>query len=265
MLFNRRKTGNKKTGASRKQEKPFPLRMFVMGVAGIALLVMAGWSAKQLSDPDLLPLKSVQVEGRFDYVTSEQLKKMVAPLLTGGFFHVDVDAIQAATESLPWVKETSVRRVWPDTVRIKVTEQIAFARWGKKSLLNAEGEVFTPALKAMPENLPVLTGPQDSQTLLVQQLVSMNELLQPLGLSIKHMMLNERRSWQLTLDNGIDLVLGRKHSLLRMQRFIQVYPARLASEVARIKHVDMRYNNGFAVRWVKPNSSTKNITTDNHA
>lgn len=265
MLFNRHKTGREKTGASRKQEKKFPLRALVLGVASVALLVMAGWSAQRVSDPDLLPLKSVQVEGRFDHVTSEQLKQVVAPLLTGGFFHVDVDAIQAAAGSLPWVKSASVRRVWPDTVKIKVIEQVAFARWGKTALVNEEGVLFTPGLKTMPDNLPLLSGPRDSEAQLVQQLVSMNELLQPLGLTIKHMILNQRRSWQLTLDNGIDVVLGRKDSLQRMQRFIQVYPTRLAEEVAHIKHVDMRYNNGFAVRWAKPGASGKSETTNNHA
>lgn len=265
MLFNGHKTGRKKSGASRKQEKKFPLRALVLGMASVALLVMAGWTAQRLSDPDLLPLKSVQVEGQFDHVTSEQLKQVVAPLLTGGFFHVDVEAIQAAADSLPWVKSTSVRRVWPDTVKIKVTEQVAFARWGKTALVNEQGVLFTPGLKTMPDNLPLLSGPRDSEVQLVQQLINIDELLQPLGLRIKHMILNQRRSWQLTLDNGIDVVLGRKHSLQRMQRFIQVYPTRLAAEVAHIKHVDMRYNNGFAVRWVKRHSSGKHITTDNHA
>lgn len=265
MLFNRHTTGRQHTGASRKQERKFPVRAFVAGVAGIALLVLTGWSLQHLSDPEVLPLRSVQVEGRFDHVTSEQLKQVVAPLITGGFFHVDVDAIRAAADSLPWVKNTSVRRVWPDTVKIKVTEQTAYARWNKTALVNAEGELFTPAASTMPANLPLLTGPHDSQLQLVQQLANMNALLQPLGLKIKHMVLNDRRSWQLTLDNGVEVVLGRRHGMQRIQRFIQVYPARLASEVTRIRRVDMRYNNGFAVHWANPGASGKSLTTDNHA
>jgi cell division protein FtsQ len=48
------------------------------------------------------------------------------------------------------------------------------------------------------------------------------------------------------LENGMVLELGREQMQQRMERFVTVYPYSLAESVQTVRHVDLRYRNGFA-------------------
>lgn len=61
--------------------------------------------------------------------------------------------------------------------------------------------------------------------------------------------LSERFAWQLWLDNGIRLNLGREDKAQRVQRFIDVYPRLEKPEGAQVDAIDLRYDTGLAVSW----------------
>ena len=69
------------------------------------------------------------------------------------------------------------------------------------------------------------------------------------NLELTSLALSERFSWQLWLDNGIRLNLGRKEKAKRVQRFIDVYPRMEQRADAQIDVVDLRYDTGLAVSW----------------
>lgn len=51
------------------------------------------------------------------------------------------------------------------------------------------------------------------------------------------------------MANGLQLGLGRKETHLRLMRFVRVYAEVLKPRIEAIDSVDLRYTNGFAVRW----------------
>jgi cell division protein FtsQ len=57
-----------------------------------------------------------------------------------------------------------------------------------------------------------------------------------------------RRAWQLKLDSGLTLELGREQVEARLARFVGAYDRTLGRLGGGINHVDLRYANGFAVR-----------------
>jgi cell division protein FtsQ len=60
--------------------------------------------------------------------------------------------------------------------------------------------------------------------------------------------LSERFAWQVQLNNGIKLNLGRQEFINRLQRFINLYPL-LQQDERDINYVDLRYDTGMAVGW----------------
>ena len=60
---------------------------------------------------------------------------------------------------------------------------------------------------------------------------------------------DERRAWWLTFDSGLEVYVGREQFERRIQRLARVYPRLLAAQAERIAVVDLRYVNGFVVRW----------------
>ncbi len=216
----------------------------------LAVLVGGGaWGTQQLLDPQQFPLRTVRIESPLTHVPQTMISETVRPYVEAGFIGVDVDAVRDGLEALPWIQSASVRRAWPDKLVVRVTEQQALARWGQESLINMRGELFTPQRDEGWERLPLLRGPHDTNRMVAEQYVAMQGMLQPLGLTITHLSLNERRALSMRLDNGLKLGLGRQDTDLRLLRFVRVYPQVLAPRLATIDSIDLRYTNGFSVRW----------------
>lgn len=214
-----------------------------------ALLGSGAWAVQGLMDPQRFPLRSVRIDSPLQQVAQATIRETIRPHVEAGFMGVDVDGVRADLETLPWVQRATVRRAWPDRLVVRVFEQQALARWGKDSLMNREGELFRPEDAHTWQELPLLRGPRDTQRTVAEKFLAMQEMLKPLGLNITHMSLNERRALSLRLDNGLQLGLGRADSDLRLLRFVQVFAQVIKPRVAKIDSIDLRYTNGFAVRW----------------
>ncbi len=226
------------------------LVLFV-GLGG--LLLGAIW---QLAQVDTLPIRHVQVEGEFRHLSTAALHAALAGPASGGFFNVDVRAVKQAAEALPWVDRASVRRVWPDTLRVHVVEQQPLARWRDGSsdtaLVNPRGELFSPAPTTVAEltALPLFFAPEASAApQLVARYARLRDNLAALGLGLRELGFDRRRAWRLTLDNGVQLLLGRVADDAVLRRFTLAWPQALAAHAAQIERIDLRYTNGFAVRW----------------
>lgn len=228
------------------------LRRGLVGLAGLTVIFTAHtlWGSVSLMERTQFPFRVLRVEGSFAHISVPELSAIIAPYTTTGFFETDVRAIKQALEELPWVERASVRRVWPDVLQVTVTEERAVARWQEGGLVNPAGQVFHPAeLDAEARKLPLLEGPSRTSTQVMAAYVRMGERLAPQGLAITSLSMDARRSWRLTLDNGMRLTLGRKDSERQLERFARFYPGALAGRVADVEEVDLRYTNGFAVKW----------------
>lgn len=225
----------------------------IFGLSTLALAVIggavAGWM--KLMNPQTLPIKQVKLEAPFLHVSREELYQAVKPVAKGGFFSVDLEDVTAAVEGLPWVRSAAVQRVWPDTLHIEVIEQKALARWYQRALVNEQGEIFTPPLPSFPGGLVELQGPEMTVALMASEFLRFSESLRGAGLEMRRVVLLPRRAWQIELSSGVVVLLGREEMGARLQRFVHFLP-RLAGEADTLQLVDMRYPNGFAVRWRKP-------------
>ena len=219
--------------------------VLLVGLTG-GLLGAGGWWVAQ---PTTLPIERVQVEGEFRYLAREDVYSALGDLASGGFFNVDVRAIKQATESLPWVDSASVRRVWPGTLTVAVVEQQPLARWSDNQVVNARGELFAPPLQGLPDSLPAFFGPEGTAQMVAERYQQLATQLSRIGLGLTELQLNSRRAWELRLNNGLVLKLGRTVNTAQLERFAVVYPTVLAEKVAQMESVDLRYTNGFAVRW----------------
>ncbi len=220
------------------------------GVLALLVVVFVGERmAVELVDPQTMQIKSVQVEGMFEQVVPQDVKRVVASFSEQGFLGVDVGQVKLAIETLPWVKQASVRRVWPDALYISLAEQTAVARWGDRGLVSLGGELFFPEDNEMFTHLPELTGPASNGVVVLMQYRRLGEMLAVHDLTIVRLKQDERRAWLVTLNSGVKLLLGRKESEKRLARFIDIYPKVLKAWEQAIDEVDLRYPNGFAIRW----------------
>ena len=205
----------------------------------LALLSLLGWSLVTLNNPQTLPIRMVRAQGTFSHVTEAMLQKTVGQV-SGGYFNVDVNQVQRVVETLPWVAQASVRRIWPDTLAISVKEQAVLAYWADKGLVNQNGEIFTPDKFSYPKGLPYFKGPAGMNVMVTQIYKDAQRQLKPLGLSVTSVVLDDRRSLVLELNHELELVLGKEQKAARLQRFVRVYPKILSDKLSRIARVDLR-------------------------
>ncbi|MEK7736985.1 MAG: cell division protein FtsQ/DivIB [Pseudomonadota bacterium] len=204
----------------------------------------------------LFPLKQLVVVSALNQVTPAQVEYATRSSLAGNFFTVNLDEVRGAFEKLPWVRKASVRRRWPDGVELSIEEHVAAARWrnneGEARLVNSHGEVFAASLGAGYAALPQFGGPEGSAPQMLARYREFTEILAPLGRTSKTVLLSPRLAWQLRLDDGLMLELGRdqpKHPLHeRLRRFVGTYDEARSRVNTAIAAIDMRYPNGFALR-----------------
>jgi len=226
-----------------------PGMLLVSLVAVFAFLASGHFAYRYLSQPGKLPLRVVEITGEFSHLRHAAIEAEVATAIDGGFFTVDMQKVRDAVRAMPWVEEVSVRRVWPDTLRMHVVEQIPLAHWGENALVNLHGEVFEPQVPAVYGQLPRLRGEKDSAPQVVNFYLQMRSALVGGDLVISELQLNGRHEWEVLFSNGLSLMLGRDDPESRAADFLQVYPRLLANAPRMPQRIDMRYEHGFAVRW----------------
>ncbi|MEJ2760274.1 MAG: cell division protein FtsQ/DivIB [Gammaproteobacteria bacterium] len=212
------------------------------------LLLLSGFGAVRLMDPQTLPIRHVKVQGEFRHLSLSALQARAAKVVSGGFFNVNVKTIQRVLLGDPWISAVTVKRVWPDRINVLIREQRPVARWNETGLLNADGDLFTPDPDTLPDGLPRFRGPAGTYPKVMAFYNKVRALLPP-GLKVAAITLSKRRAWRVRLAGGPLIRLGRMNIVRRVQRFARHVPTQLHASLDKMQSVDMRYTNGFAVQW----------------
>ena len=198
------------------------------------------------------PIRVISMDGSFQRVSPGQIEKAVAPFTQSGFMSADLDRIEHAVETVPWVEHARVQRRWPNSLHVTVVEETAVARWGESGLLNTRGQLFVRDATHVPAELPRLSGPDGTESQVAQRYLSAQGRMLEVGLRIAALRLDERGAWDMDLDSGVTVRLGRRDVDERLDRFIRTTSQVISHRLNDILYVDMRYSNGFAIGWRNP-------------
>ena len=212
-------------------------------------------------------------EHTLNYVSAASVQATIAGRLVGNFFSINLNEARHLLESVPWVRNVSVRRVWPNALQVEFEEQQPLALWNEDEMINTWGEAFRANQGELAEDvrLPAFTGPDDAERLVVQRYAELARWFAPLGLTVSEIHLSPRYAWSVRLSDGLVLTLGRDPAAdiadphgragavpfaRRIERFVQAWPV-LASKVQQpVLSADLRYPDGFAVTLGPVSSST---------
>ena len=246
---------------SQALQQPFDVRLmnltasvlFALCAAGL-LAAAAAWALRH----PLFALGGITVRGDVTHNSAMTLRANVAPRVAGNFFTLRLDAARAAFESVPWVRRAVVRREFPNRLRVVLQEHQAVAFWGEEGepkLVNSFGEVFEANVGDVEQDgLPRLSGPEGESAQVLAMYQALQPLFEPLDLDIGQLVLTARGSWQLALDSGAVVELGRgtrEELVARTQRFVQTL-TQVTSKYGRrpeaLVSADLRHGDGYAVR-----------------
>lgn len=231
------------------------------GAAMLVLALLMGIMRFSL----LPPVKTLVVREHLDHIQRADIEQAVQGYLGGNFLSLNLDTVRRAIEGLPWVRRADVRRIWPTQLEVSIEEHIPVARWGEggNELVNSHGEVFAALLpEADAVALPLLHGPIGTSPEVLQRFGETRQHLAKISLGLVQMRLSSRLAWQLQLQDGMVIELGRERQRLNfntlLARFIEVYPTLIANRTGRPQVVDLRYPTGFVLRYVPGGNPVQN-------
>ncbi len=221
-----------------------PLRLVLAVAVAASLAGAAVWTWRTLH----WPIEVVRIDSAVVNADRQRLRQTVSRHARAGFFGVDLAELRVALVDLPWVREASLRRVWPDQLRVEIVEHEVAATWNGDALLSVRGAVFTPDA-VTGYGVPALEGPQNLGPAMLERLRAIESRLAGVGLAVRALEQDARRAWRLRLDNDVVLRLGRDDVMTRLERFVAVWPRALRQRADAVAAVDLRYTNGLAVSW----------------
>ncbi|MEX0617441.1 MAG: cell division protein FtsQ/DivIB [Pseudohongiellaceae bacterium] len=229
------------------------LRVLLAGVA-IALALLVQQNANAIANYLNRPVGTARIENELRNVSDGEVRELLAAYMGRGFFSLDVAGVKEALEEHPWIARASVKRVWPGSLSLSLTEELPIARWGEAALLNQYGEIFLPENVGDFTSIPMLVGPEDTQFEVMKQYQVLSQALFSSGLHLDELSLNRRGNWELGLDGGVHIVAGRHHVLDKLQRMLRVYEKGILNDMATIQRIDLRYSNGLTVQKMSQDS-----------
>ncbi len=241
--------------------------VFFMSVL-ISLISLSWWLTQHFLGQESAPVTAIIISGEMPYSQRSDIISAIDNVDMGNFFQVDVNEVQQSVLTLPWVYSVAVRKQWPNKLKIYVVDQRPVALWNGDFLINQAGQVFQADVERINHYLPNFFGPEGSELLALENYIDINELLEYKSLAIDELVLSERFSWLLTLDDGVTLNLGREERVERIQRFMDLYPIIKAQlkvkKIAEkqqnqaVDYIDLRYDTGLAVGWKTVEDITRN-------
>jgi cell division protein FtsQ len=226
-------------------DRPGLLNTLANALFTIAAMLVVGAILLRVSQLPEFALREVRIGGELKHVTRGEIEDVVRRELKGSFFTLDLVRARGAFERLPWVRAVAVRRQWPAGLDVALEEHQPFARWGAAALVNNHGEVFHAAYEGP---LPLFAGPEGAAREIAIQYRYFRRSLAVIGETPVEVRVSARRAWQLKLESGLTLALGRENIEARLARFVATQPRAAAVLGRRVDYVDLRYANGYAVR-----------------
>jgi cell division protein FtsQ len=141
-------------------------------------------------------------------VSREQIFAAAGVTDHSSLLFLDVADARARLESIPWIAEATVRKLYPDRLQITVTEREPFALWqmqGKVTAIAADGTVLSDKVEPRLTALPFVVGKGAAGK--ARDFLAVLDKFPSVRDQVRASIYVAERRWNLRLKNGIDVRL----------------------------------------------------------
>ena len=217
----------------------------------LAFLTLIFFLNGKINDKKIyFPIKKISLVSHTNYSDKIKIyKKSKKYLSKKSFFNLKIIDLKKEIENVAWIRLADVRRVYPDEIEIYIIEHIPIAIWNDKMFLNDLGEIFFA--NDIDIKLPKIYSTNDRNKIIFKYFIvfSNNLIKNNIHHSVIKMDENNRRSLTIKLSSNIIIYLGSNDIMNKIDTFFKVYNSLNSSDLTKIRYIDMRYSNGFAVGW----------------
>nr|WP_246722611.1 FtsQ-type POTRA domain-containing protein [Aliikangiella sp. G2MR2-5] len=201
------------------------------------------------------PIDKVAFQHQPVYLDKKDILKLIDNQSPRGMWAIDIEELQDLVVELPWVRSVEIRKIWPDQLSLNIIEHQPVARFDSlvltqsNTLINVNENI--QKFKGLPE-IKVAEREELSTAIYAdiwQEYKQLRLNFELIELELYTLHVDTINNWKLTFTNGLEINLGRKDHLSRVERLVNVYSS--VKPKNKLARIDLRYNNGFAVEWKK--------------
>ena len=257
-----------KSGSTRT----FNLLTELCGILVVLMLIAAGvyWFIQR--PVFLLRSVDVNIDGNKEAVTLPLLAQMLRGRIVGNYFTVDISELRDTLKTIPWVKEVSVTRVWPNKLDIDLRLHKPVAIWGGSEILAEDGTIFegNQAVAESSGRLPQIEGPKTKRMDIYKQYLVFEGICKRYGFDVTSLSFSEFGGWVLRFGRPGQLVkkivFKTDEKPDHMERILES----VLKDIPKISNyfgaeptdMDARYNKGVAVVRPQPQAPVEPETSE---
>jgi cell division protein FtsQ len=235
---------------------------FVNGLAnalfGIFLALVLLIGIDYIIKNKMQSLDAILIKGDIAHNDISSIRNNVISNINGNFYSINLIKTKQLFESIPWINQAVVKRVYPSQIEVKLSEYKSKAIWGAREdtkLIDETGVIFEANTEDDEyDQMPQLIGPDGQGRLMLDMYKDVSMALSPLNRKLKILELNARGSWVVTLEGGAHIELGRGNGIdviERLNKFsigAEQMLIKLNKKIMDIQYVDLRHAEGYAMR-----------------
>ena len=172
-------------------------------------------------------IENIHITGN-NILTKEDILSSFQDLKNKNIFNIDLLQIHKILLLNKWIKDLEIKRILPNTIKIKITEQKAIAIWQTKSgnkLITQKGNVIlVKKVNDFKNQLPIMNGAEANQnTLKILKILKQNPQLYERIWSISYI---SKRRWDIHFKEGLKILLPKddiEKAWLRIQHLQKDY------------------------------------------
>ena len=172
----------------------------------------------------LLQIKSIDIEGSI-FSDQKLIKETIKDYKNKTLIYFPIREYKSKIEELDWIKRVSIKRIFPNTISIKVIENLPFAIFingFNRYLIDDDGEIIS--LKPDDSNYEELL-----QVTGLDGNLNFSDLIREINISYPEIMNDiievdfiEKRRWDLVLKQNIKIKLPEKNSSYQLEKLKQL-------------------------------------------
>lgn len=255
MGIRRAKAAHRRASVSRPREaRPawhiLTAIMEMMLIVGLLVLIALACYAvyKRMTESAFFPLKRVILVEPLQHANPHEITDVVRAYGESDLLHVDVADLVREIKKISWVKEVAVDKKWPDAIEVRLEEREPVVRWGNKNFLDGNGVQFSLPDSPALQGLFTVRGPEGYEEFVLEHYRLFLPWLLSQGIAVESITLDPRLVWHVGMGK-IDVILGRDHLSERLRKLAVVNRRVIEPYRTYIHSVDLRYQDGFSVRW----------------
>lgn len=221
-------------------------------------LIMLGCVVQYLVKNKINNLSGIVIKGNLAHNDISSIRNQISSNIYGNYYNIDLLKTKHSFESITWINQAVVKRVYPNQIEVKLSEFKPRAIWGNREdskLVDDFGLVFEANVdKEEYDLMPQFIGLDGQSKIILDMYKELSIAFEPLQNKVKILELNARGSWIATIDGGAHIELGRGNVADIIERAVKFgngaekIVKNLNKNLLDIQYIDLRHSESYAMR-----------------